>query len=140
MEKIPMMINGCCGGFRFSNLAVNTYNKRMKDIDPTYKPKTICEYENEYGYNFCSRFDSVMINIVHQLGKMASNKHSKIIIVYINKELKDYIKINEYDGMETFVYLFSDYKLDKIKEIISSQENSITQIEKIKLILDKKLE
>lgn len=138
MKKISMMLNGCFGGFTISNLAFDEYNKRMKAIDPTYVFKPTHKYG--YGSEFCSRFDPIMVEIVRQFGKAASAKYSNIMLVDVYEELKDYIEINEYDGMESFTYLFSKYKLDKIKEITESQEDSSIKIEKIKKILDEELE
>lgn len=137
MKKISIMLNGCFGGFRYSIKAIEEYNKRMKKIDPTYISKPTSGYGST---GVCSRFDPVMVEVVRQLGEDASTEYSNIFIDDVFEELKDYIEIKEYDGMESFRYNLSTYKLDKIREITNSQEEPTIKIEKIKTILDMKLE
>ena len=80
-----------------------------------------------------------MIEVVRQLGKDASAEYSNIVIDNVIEEMKGYIEIKEYDGMESYRYLLSKFKLDKIQKIVESSDESAIKIEKITVILDKKL-
>ena len=69
------------------------------------------------------RYDLLLIEIVKELGEKANNHYSKLVIEYINKELKDYVIIDEYDGNEVIDYNINAYLLDKIKNTVIYEQN-----------------
>lgn len=114
-EKIPVLINSSYGSFELSNFGINEYNRRMLIIDKDYKIKK--DIDESY------RYDPLLIEIVKELGENANSKYSKLKIVYIYKELRDYVEITEYDGKEEIDYNINYYLLKKIKDIVMSKDN-----------------
>lgn len=114
-DKIPVLINKSYGGFGLSDFAINEYNRRMLNIDKNHK--IIKRIDENY------RYDLLLIEIVKELGEKANNHYSKLVIEYINKELKDYVIIDEYDGNEVIDYNINAYLLDKIKNTVIYEQN-----------------
>jgi len=114
------MYNDCYGGFGFSKLALDEYNKN-----------TIFESD---GYNI-DRNDPIMINICKTLGSLVNTKYSCIKIKKIPIIYQHYCKIKEYDGKEIVVIDYKKYKLDCIKDIIDNEDDENSKIIKIKEIL-----
>ena len=122
----PMIINDSYGGFGFSDLAIAEYNKRVSDEGKISQSQFVSGW----------RFDPVMIQIVEELGDQASDKYASLKIVNVlTKYVSDYIDITEYDGKESFRYDTNAYQLDQIKRIVSSTDDSTTQIQQIKKVL-----
>lgn len=118
-EYIEVMYNDCYGGFRFSKLALDEYNKN-------------CIFESN-GFDI-DRNDPIMIGLCKQLGPAVNGPHTKIKIQMIPKIYQHYYDIDEYDGKETIVIDYTTYKLDTIKNIMTleiSNEEKLKRIDKI---------
>jgi hypothetical protein len=129
MEKVPILINQSYGGFRFSQKAVDEYNKRNLLINPNANPI------NVYNDDMNIRSSPLMIEIVQEFGKDAYTNYSNMGIEYVIGEFLNFINISEYDGLESINYDISSYKLDRINGIINnsqfSDHDKITQIKNI---------
>jgi intein/homing endonuclease len=122
LKKIPMLLNVCYGGYGCSEEAFKLYKERKNIKDDSDKSR--------YFFGL-PRFDPIAIEIVRELGKKANDNCSKLKIFEIYEELKDYIDIHEYDGLESFSYELEKYKMDKIKEIVNSEISSDDKVKKI---------
>lgn len=82
-----ILFNICYGGFVFSDLFINEFEKEFGDKI------------NKHNYNL--RDDPRAITLFNKLGsETSSGKHSKLKIVYLPNELKEYYYVSEYDGKE----------------------------------------
>jgi len=122
-EKIPMLLNVCYGGYGFSKKATQMYKER-KSV------KT-----NSYLFGL-PRCDPISIQIVRELGQEANGDCSDLRIVEIYKELEDYVRVDEYDGTESFSYQIDKYKLDQIKKINNSEISPLDKFQKINEVID----
>lgn len=91
---VPIVLNGCYGGFDLSPEARKMLKTRgVSDWG-------IIEFEDE-----CNRTDPQLVQVVHELGDKANSSASKLKIEYLPSA--DYLKIpgaftiHEYDGMES---------------------------------------
>jgi len=125
MEFTEVLLNGCYGGFGFSELAKEEYKKISSN-------KKISYFRD-------IRTDPKMINIVKKFGKFANGEYSKIYIEKINSKLINYFTIHEYDGQESLDINIEKYILDRINYIISQDINSDIKIIKIKEIINEQI-
>ena len=84
---MEIIINACFGGFGLSELALNKY--RLLSGNPDI-----------YDYKI-SRTDSILIEIVKELGESANGNYAELRIIEIPNDI-DW-EIQEYDGMERVV-------------------------------------
>lgn len=82
---MKMVINKCFGGFDLSNKAI----ERFKELGGL----TI----DRYGLDIV-RNDSILIQVVEELGDLANNKYCELKIVEIPDDVE--WQIEEYDGRE----------------------------------------
>ena len=122
-EKSPILIGDY---FKYSQVAIDEYNKRKSHIDPNFEPET---------QDYHSKKDLIMIDIVISMGKNAFSRGT-LKVKYVHTKYKKYIQYTEYDGMEYFDYVLEQYKLDEIQKICNSVDDLQTQMNKIKLLLD----
>jgi hypothetical protein len=93
---MKVVINTCYGGFELSNTALNLYNEKRKKLD--LQPYT-------WSYNI-QRNDLLLIEVIEELGNDANADYSKLEIVIIPTEYKDYYEIEECEGIESIAYDF----------------------------------
>ena len=139
-EKIAILIGtnpeDYCDSVKFSNLAIDEYNKRCLLINPNFE-----EVEEEY---FTNHKDCVMVDVVIDLGiknTIISNGR-RVKIGYVHKKYKDYIIRTEHKtfGYEEIDYDLERYKLDEINKICKNKEYYLNiKIAKINALLDKNL-
>jgi hypothetical protein len=122
-----VMYNTSYGGFGYSQIALDEYEKR------TNKHPT--EDDEIFGSQ-PSRFDTIMIQIVKDLGKIASDKYSDIGIAYVRPEHVDFVKFDEYDGLETLSIDWNLYALVSVYKIIQSNDDPGEKIKKIASIYE----
>jgi len=128
-NNIEVLFNGCFGGFSFSDEAVTEINKCFQENNK----KKISRH--------CStidiRTDPDVLKIYHLLGsERFSGKYSNIITEPIDSKYKDFIHIEEYDGLENVTVNIPHYNLYKINQILNSNSLSESQkIEEIKKIM-----
>lgn len=105
---MKIVINDCYGGFGLSNLAIEKYAS-IKDIDlearkakaPFFDDQIEYYYtgtENMFSYRDIARNDSVLVQVVEELGVNANDWGSELKIVDIPEDVK--WQIDEYDGIE----------------------------------------
>lgn len=116
LKVISVIINDSYGGWRLSQQAVDLYNQRTNQ-NHTYKTLT-----NDF------REDLILINIVKELGPLASGYYASLKVVDV---VKDYYVIDEYDGLETvhFADILCANMVDKIV-----MDNTSTDQEKIHIL------
>lgn len=83
---MKVVINRCYGGFGLSDMAVDLYKKRTGITDP------------DWWINEISRDDTVLVDIVEELGDTVDTRFSKLTIVEVPDDVR--WTIEEYDGME----------------------------------------
>lgn len=126
-----ILLNECFGGFRLSDKALEEYNNKLRELNQNH--------ENLYHtqiYKLEHRMNPILIDIVKKLGNDANTQNSHITIKQINSTLKDYIKIDIYDGFES-IYINNElYTKNMIKYILNSNINDSEKIIKIKQIIN----
>lgn len=139
MERIPIIINSCYGGYGYSEKAILEYNKRKKESEPNF---TSIEF-NKYCVDKTEilNTDILMCKIVEELGDNASADFAKLCVKWVPKQFLNYVKIHEYDGFESIQgYNLDCYKIDNIKNVLNDDsQNSDEKIKHIKEIVDLKL-
>lgn len=120
-NKIEVLFNGCFGGFKVSDEALGAINKYFEENN---KKKV-----NKHCIDF--RTDPDVLKIYHLLGNQRfSGKFSNITVDLIDSKYKDFILIEEYDGLENVTVNMARYNLCKMNEILDS--NTLSDSEKIK--------
>ena len=127
-DKTEVLYNGCYGGFNLSNEASMEINKRLQDNEKKVDKRLHLKY----------RFHPVCLQVYHLLGQEKfSGKNSHILIDVVDTKYKDFITIENYDGLENIQIDVNEYNLHKIKENIDSTSLSDSEkIEEIKKILN----
>lgn len=133
METTFMLRNVCWGGFTFSDKAIKEYTRIKQQTEPSF----FFDGDAMARQHGTFRFDPIMIDIVRRFGKSASSEYSDIRIEEVIKELVPFIKLDDYDGMESYEYDVSAYLLSKIKEHVYNPECDATEkVDKIKSLLE----
>jgi hypothetical protein len=96
---MKIVINSCYGGFGLSNLAC----KRLIELGyiglTEYKEERLGMNEIGYfGVSDIERTDSLLIQVVEELGEKVNDRFSKLKIIEIPDDVK--YRIEEYDGVE----------------------------------------
>ena len=91
---------------------------------------------NLYGaeYHDIIRHDKRVVDLVKK--KKNIGKYEQLSIIYIPEYMKEYYKIDEYDGLESLELLDDKYKINEIKKIIESRDNADSKIRNIKYITE----
>lgn len=123
-EVIEVLYNGCYGGWKISEKAIELYKLRNINYN----------FIGLHSDDIC-RSDPIIIQIYKELGDECNTKYSKIKIKKIPKKYEKYYYISEYDGLEFIEINYTEYKLDaiynKITEILKSTDNNNIKIIKI---------
>ena len=127
MTEIPVLYNNCHGGWSPSQQAIELYNRRMTQLNPTYKPITDLDLEN------VNRHDPILVQIYHELGKdFDGHYYSQTQIEYIDEKYADYYHLQDFDGYETVVVELVKYELHTLKgQLKALLNNTMTDGEKI---------
>lgn len=126
-----ILINKSHGGFGYSQAAVDEYNKRMLEFDPTFQIiRSQCP-----DYQDISRDDPIMIQIVKDIGLDANDRWSSLHIISIPEEYYIGFEIESYEGFEWCKMNFEKYKLHKIEQLLFSCIPDYEKISKIYHIL-----
>lgn len=89
---MKIAINTCYGGFSVSEEALKLY---CEYTNTKYNPEEL----NEYEFNDANhRTDSILIQVIEELGERANGRFANIKIIEIPDEI-NYI-IQDYDGVE----------------------------------------
>lgn len=127
-DTLPILYNCTYGGFQFSKRAVEEYNKRKDTSEP--------DLDSTYHLEF-DRTNSLMVQIVSELGDEASSQFAKIKLAHIPSRFEHHFKIEEYDGLESVIILYDKYAVDKIREILSDDKlTSESKVYHCKLIAE----
>lgn len=105
-----VMYNACYGGFTLSKKAMAHY-RALKGMAPS-APLDFDEHEPP-------RHDPDLVRTVAYLGREAGGEYSEIQIERLPIRYRDYYYIDEYDGSETVCVDYKQYKLDRIKHMIT---------------------
>ena len=120
MNNIQILYNICYGGFSPSNKAVELYNLKKMEIDPSFQGILSCM--------LIDRHDPILVQIHHELGRNFDVSYSNTNVFLLDKKYKNYYVINEYDGMEMVSVDINRYKLDNIKHILQNQQSNDKKI------------
>lgn len=131
MDTKEFLINKSYGGFGYSQVAIDEYNRRMKSLDKNFNPvRSQCP-----DYQDIPRDDPVMIQIVKEFGTRANDKWSNLQIVSVPYEYYIGVEIEEYEGMERWKINFPKYKLHKIEHLLFSPRPDYEKITHIYSII-----
>ena len=106
-DLIPVLYNTCFGGFHLSKEAIRIYGERSGAT-------------NLSSFNL-PRTDSVLAEVVKELGDAANGMCSSIKTLYVPRQYKNFVSISEYDGLESVSVDFARYKLQRIVEAIKEE-------------------
>jgi hypothetical protein len=126
-NKFGLLLNACYGGFGISEPASDEYLRRGGEY--------LDDREN-------LRYDPILHEIFNEFGsKWCSGHCARLQISYIDKIYKDYIVINEYDGIESYEINDDAFEKDELKRtikvIVRDQTKSSDQkIEEISRLVD----
>ena len=120
VNNIQILYNVCYGGFSPSDKAVELYNLRKLEIDPSYQCILSCV--------LIDRDDPILVKIYHELGRNFDVNYSNTNVFLLDKKYKNYYVINEYDGMEMVSIDINRYKLDNVKRILHNQQSNDKKI------------
>ena len=130
---IPVMFNKRYGGFGFSDAAVAEYLRRTG--------KTCADEDRYFHYNcgaLISRTDTVMIQILAEMGEAANGQYATLATALIDARHKDFYYIGEYDGYERVNIDYQRYALARLKEVIVDSDLSLNdKVQKATSILTK---
>jgi hypothetical protein len=127
-NTIGVAVNKCYGGFSLSEKAVEILRTRLGD------PK-IQSYSFEDSDGKFSRHNPVLIEVINELGEEADGPFAKIVVVYIEEKYKGFYSISEYDGMEGVKINYNKFSNAEIKQILYSEDDDSTKIQKMKEII-----
>jgi len=132
----PYLINTSYGGFGFSPKAIELYKERAPKPAPKEEHSSDSEYDSfDFDIDDNLRSDPIMIQIVKELKAEANGIHANLTIVNIRTKYKNHFYVDEYDGFEHIEYSVSRYKLDTIKEVLSSSLSSDDKLNQIDQII-----
>jgi hypothetical protein len=126
-ETVGVLYNTCYGGFNMSRKAVELINKKYQEIGK----------QPINSYDYVSRTDPVILQVYEQLGSdNFSGINSKIQIEYIKKRYINFIKIDEYDGMESVIIDYSSSVITQIDKILNSTQTDSEKLSNIQYELN----
>jgi hypothetical protein len=130
-HTIGVAVNRCYGGFSLSEKAVEMLRTRLGD--PKIKSYSFDScYDGDDGY---CRHHPVLIEVINELGEEADGSFAEIEIVYIEEKYKGFYSISEYDGMEGIKINYNKFANHEIKQILYSEDDDSTKIQKMKEII-----
>jgi hypothetical protein len=126
-EKVGVLYNTCYGGFCLSYQAITLINRRYSEIG---KPP-ISELSN------VTRSDPIIVDVFNTLGTDSfSGRNSQIGIEYVKKRYTNFIRIDEYDGMETVIIDYSSSVITQIDKILNNDQTDSEKLSSIKYSLN----
>ena len=125
------LINKSHGGFGYSQAAVDEYNRRMLELDPSF----IIVRSQCPDYQDIPRDDPIMIQIVRDLSQYANDRWSNLQIISIPEEYYIGVEIENYEGFEWWKMNFAKYKLHKIEQMLFSCSPDYEKISKVYSII-----
>ena len=90
---MKVVYNACYGGFSLSKEGLNLYNQKRVKLD-----LTTLNYSRGI-----DRHDSLLVEVVEELGEAANGTRAKLKIDEISEEYKNCYTISEYDGTEMII-------------------------------------
>jgi hypothetical protein len=117
-EEITVLYNNCYGKFAISEEAIDLYNKKRTEIDPTWGTPSRMEYSE-----LC-RHDPILLQIYYECDKFDA-PDADIYSTEIPKKYQDYYEIKNDNGAEDIVINYNRYELDKKKNILNKIHNII---------------
>jgi hypothetical protein len=135
LDMMDVLYNSNHGGYSVSKKAIESYVKKMLQINPDYIFSRECISDcfdeeclgtcNESRYNYVKRHDPLLVEVFNELGDdFNAASYSKVKIWKMPKKYEDYYVIEEYDGKEDIWINYDRYKVDKIKKIIYDIESN----------------
>ncbi len=121
---VEVMYNASYGGFGFSKEAKQLYCREMNVPEESVR------------FSRFSRTDPVMIRIVKDLGERANGNFSNICLERIDVKYENHFYIEEYDGYECVKIDYKEFKLERIRAAIESEELALeAKVEAVRGIL-----
>ena len=121
-STVEVMVNTCFGGFGLSEAAMNEYHRRCLS-----KAREGGE-ENSLEYGI-SRHDPVMVQIVREMGLLASDRYAKVCLEMIPAQYVHHYSIREYDGMESVKVHRNAYKVEAARAIL--RDRMLSKVDKL---------
>ena len=126
-ETVGVLYNTCYGGFNMSRQAVELINRRYQEIG---KPPI-------NSYDYINRSDPIILQVYEEIGSNNfSGINSKIEIEYIKRRYINFIKIDEYDGMESVIIDYSSSVITQIDKILNSTQTDSEKLSNIQYALN----
>ena len=130
----PFIINDSFGFLRFSNEAIDEYNKRKLEQDDSFKPLKVRDTEITEDL----RFDPTMVEIVKEFGFRSGFKNSNPTVCEVEERYKDYVIIERYNGYENFDINIGTYILDEIENVIKDTVSAQDKVDAIEMLLQER--
>lgn len=119
-ETFTVVYNNCYGGFGMSSDALNEYNKRLVECDPTAEPLK--------AYYSPRRDDQILIDLCMELGDKVNGNHSKLKLKSFPIKYKKFLKWSEYDGNESVTIDYTKYVVHQIRGITEKENGTMDEI------------
>lgn len=126
-KKFMFMYNDSFGGYRFSKFAMEKYYE--------LNPNTNVRHSSDI-----RRDDELMISIVKEYGDKTFGEYAQIKIAEFPYKLRGYIRVHEYDGKESLDVEVYSYTLDRIRDVVSSENTADKKINEIIVLLKNNLD
>lgn len=84
---MKLVVNKCYGGFSLSDEALSMLG-----------------LEHQYDAWDIDRNDPRLVKVVETLGRAADGRHARLVVVELPEDTTDHY-VDEYDGMETVIYV-----------------------------------
>ncbi len=132
-HTIGVAVNRCYGGFSLSEKAVEMLRTRLGD--PKIQSYSFQYYYGDDDEGRYSRHHPILIEVIKELGEEADGPFAEIVIDYIEEKYKGFYSISEYDGMEGVKINYNKFANHEIKQILYSEYDDSTKIQKMKEII-----
>jgi len=112
-DSVEVFHNGSFGELSFSKTAALMYCQ-MKGLN-----------EKEFDESKIERTDPHIIRIIKDLGETANGRYADLKVTNIPLKYNSYFYIDDYDGLESVLIDYKQYKLDKIRDLIANQDSEL---------------
>lgn len=127
---IPKIYNGCYGGFGWSKGAVYLIDHIENYIGLKKKEEGESRYSSKED-DIDLVIEAKVINYMNSKNHYVGDVYGKPVFDFVKKDLKKFINVSEYDGLESLHFDQVRYFFESVKEIIASKDNNDEKIAKI---------
>lgn len=119
-ETFTVVYNDCYGGFGLSPFALNEYNKRLLERNPSAEPlKEIYSPRRD---------DPILIDLCNEFENKVNDQYSKLKLKSFPIRYKSFLAWGEYDGKESVYVDYRKYVLHRIRDISEKDDGTMEEI------------